>query len=158
MENTKYNMEEKQRTEQNYPLNAFRLCIDEYGDDIQGRIYSRMSEVPLVFNNFSEMLLKADTLFDEKGYPQAFQEKRSFQKPDVQQGRYAVPKPVLEAEKVLGQSGSFYTLDVLVQSRRRAGWQGRILCRDKSAMPEYRSEMELMTCILNELNENTQER
>ena len=43
----------------NYPMNGLRVCVDEYNNDLSGRIYSKMSKEKLPFRNMSEMLLKA---------------------------------------------------------------------------------------------------
>lgn len=142
---------EYEKKEQVFPMNAVRLCVDKYGADMQGRIYSRMSEEPLIFANCSEMLLKADALFDERGYPQTFQEKRSFQERESCPGKYAVPEPLLSSEELRSQKGIYYTLDIIVWSRRRAGWQGMILYEDGSRAARFQSELELLECISREL-------
>lgn len=140
------------KKEQIFPMNAVRLCVDRYGADMQGRIYSRMSEEPLVFTNCSEMLLRADALFDECGYPQTFQEKRSFLEGERSPGRYAVPQAVMGSEEIRSQKGQYYTLDIIVWSRRRAGWQGKLQHPDGTMLAEFQSELELLECIGRELN------
>lgn len=132
-------------------MNAIRICIDQYENDMQGRIYSRMKKEVLLFKNCSEMLLRSDRLFDECGYPQAFQEKRSFGKSEIRQGRYKAPEAVLDEDEILGQYGRCRTFDIVVQSRRRAGWQGRVLSQNGEYLFEYRSEMELLEGISGEL-------
>ncbi len=124
-------------------MNALRVCIDEENGDLKGRIYSKMSAKPLRFYNCTEMFLVADQLFDECGYPQTFQEKRSFQN-ERSAGHYARPKVRLEDKEVMKQSGICRTVDVLVRSRRRAGWQGVLSCGDAQPPMEFQSEMELL--------------
>ncbi|MDO4298362.1 MAG: hypothetical protein Q4C59_07805 [Lachnospiraceae bacterium] len=57
-----------------FPMNGIRICVDHCGEDLKGRIYSRMNKESIRFENCSDMLLKADKLFDARGYPQTFQE------------------------------------------------------------------------------------
>lgn len=126
-----------------YPMNAIRVCIDEENGDLKGRIYSKMSAKPLRFRNCTEMFLIADQLFDECGYPQTFQEKRSFQD-ETSTAHYARPKVRREDEEVMKQCGVCRTVDILVRSRRRAGWQGVLSCEDARPPMEFQSEMELL--------------
>lgn len=127
-----------------YPMGAIRVCIDSYGKggDIKGRIFSRMAKGALPFGNLGEMLLQADELFDRCGYPQSFQEKRDFggAKSKVS---YARPKPVLSDGEIRREAGECRTVDILVKSRRKTGWQG---CVMEEGMPvwEFQSEMGLL--------------
>lgn len=130
-----------------YPVNAIRICVDSYGEDLEGRIYSRMSQEPLWFDNCSGMLLKADALFDERGYPQAFQEKRCFGQKKDGAGKYAPMQILVGNEQVLSQRGVYDTIDVVIQSRRRSGWQGMLLEEDGSPAEKFQSELELLDCI-----------
>lgn len=125
-----------------YPVNAIRVCIDAYDEDISGRIYSKMCETPLAFRDCGEMILRADRLFDACGYPQSFQEKREFQKARAS-GRYARPQVRLADTEIRGQTGRVRTVDVLVRSRRRAGWQGSIL-KENGGAANFESELELL--------------
>ena len=135
-------------------MNAVRVCIDQYDADLQGRIYSRLSREPLFFGSCSKMLLETDRLFDEHGYPQNFQEKRSFALTEEKKySSFAAPQPLLESEDILRQSGACGTFDVIVWSRRRAGWQGMLRHPDGMAAGDFRSEMELLDMICRELEE-----
>lgn len=144
------------RCQQRYPLNMIRLCIDGCKEDLQGRIFSPMSLQPLIFTNCSEMFVKADQLFDEKGYPQAFQERRSFRETKAWKGRYAPPVEVLGEAEITMQDGKYLTLDIIVQSRMRTGWQGMVFGRDGTKISEYRSELELLNCIVGALQNSTE--
>lgn len=129
-----------------YPVNAIRICIDECNGDIKGRIYSKMCETPLTFMNCSEMFLRADKLFDDCGYPQSYQEKRDFQKLK-KKGHYSRPQIYLKDEEIRSYRGRCKTVDILVKSRRRAGWQGTVLKSEGGAVTEFQSEMELFRCL-----------
>lgn len=133
-----------------YPISAVRVCIDECGDGIKGRIYSKMRETPLVFRNCSELLLRTDEFFDECGYPQRFQEKRSFRRSEPT-GYYARPQIRLSDSEVLKQKGECRTMDILVRSRRRSGWQGMVMAGDGKPNREFQSEMELLDIIKEEI-------
>lgn len=137
----------KNKKDRYYPVNAIRVCIDEYDGDIRGRIYSKMCEAPLPFQNCSEMFLRADKFFDDCGYPQSYQVKRNFRESESRV-HYARPKILLGDKEIRSQTGKYRTVDILVRSRRQAGWQGKILENESEASAEFESEMELLRCLL----------
>ena len=51
-------MDEEKTIMRNFPMNAVRLCIDHYEDDIQGRLYNKMSPKEL-FNLCKERGIEA---------------------------------------------------------------------------------------------------
>ena len=63
---------------QDYPANGFRICVDTEEQDMAGRIYSLLAPEVINYSGWNELFLKMDAIFDRVGYPQAFQEKRSF--------------------------------------------------------------------------------
>ena len=140
-------MDEEKTIMRNFPMNAVRLCIDHYEDDIQGRLYNKMSPKELSFQNCSEMLLKTDALFDHHGYPQTFQEKRIFYKEKEKQGKHGVPKEAANNATIEEQRGRYCTLDMIILSRRCAGWQGILLYTDGTEAARFQSEMELLEHI-----------
>ena len=139
-------MEEIRKNNRGFPPNAIRLCIEQWGDAVQGRAYSRLSATPLKFENCFELLLRTDKLFDRCGYPQSFSDKKDFKGNKVT-GRYTPPQTLMEEGEILRQQGELYTLDIFVRSRRNAGWQGIVTYQDGSPPEEFFSEMELLECI-----------
>ena len=136
-------MEDKNK-ERIYPVNSLRVCVDgDAAEEFRGKFYSKMNPEPISFRDFGELIVLADKLFDKRGYPQTFQEKRSFRSTASGAGHYAAPEIFLGDEEILAQQGECWTFDILVQSRRRAGWQGVLLGAD-GIMREYQSEMELL--------------
>lgn len=136
-------------------VNTLRLCIDSYGSDIRGRFYSRMCQDAVSFDNCGELLLRADMLFDERGYPQPFQEKRSFTKERKRCSYCACPEEFYPEEEILKQKGEFCTMDVTVWSRRRAGWQGSLLYPDGTFLSGFQSEMEMLEKLCSEFSERS---
>ncbi len=135
---------EEMKKERTYPANSIRVCVDgDAADAFRGRFYSKMNPEAIHFRDFGELIVLADKLFDKRGYPQTFQEKRSFRGTAAGAGHYAAPEILLGDAEILAQRGERRTFDILVQSRRRAGWQGVLLGAD-GIMHEYRSEMELL--------------
>jgi hypothetical protein len=109
-----------------FPPNGLRVCIEK-GDGVhlEGRFYSPLSEKVFSFCDFQELLLKADSLFDQVGYPQSFQKKRSFQQEDNKYPAYnAHPTIYRQAGEILKMEGGEATFDILVVSRSKANWQG----------------------------------
>lgn len=128
-----------------YSVNMFRVCIDSYREDISGRVYSPMSVDEISFVGISQLLLKMDKLFDDVGYPQAFQNKRSFEEKTQAGNAYrGIPKAVRPVESILDKEGQCYTCDVVVESRRNTSWQGRICEADGTELGKFNGEVELL--------------
>ena len=138
-------MDDKTDIRQRFPVNSVRICIDDYENaDLEGRIYSRMQKEPLYFKSFGELLLKVDRLFDERGFPQAFQRRRTFGEPEMFGGYHGRPEPNLSDEVIQGQLGRLGTFELEVWTRCRSGWQGVLCSVNGSARFSFRSEMELL--------------
>lgn len=130
-----------------FPPNMIRLCIDGYDDEIKGRIYSKMCDEPMEFDNCCEMLMKADELFEQIGYPQSFCDSRNFIT-GTAKGHYELPgQPLINDEVLQKQEGQLCTLDVLIRSRRQASWQGIIKNEHDSPTHEFSCGMELLRYI-----------
>lgn len=126
-----------------FPPNVLRCCIDQWNPDIEGRVYSKLSRQELVFHSFVDFLLCTDDLFDQCGYPQSFVEKRGFFE-KKKRGGYLAPKIVTDDNFISRQRGKESTVDIMVRSRRKAGWQGYLLSQDRDEVMEFHSEIELM--------------
>ena len=137
-----------------FPINMIRLCIDEYGNDLSGRVYSKLMLVPLLFTGCSGLLLRMDDVFEQVGYPQAFQVRRTFFKPARLKGSIRVPEQLLDDEELGRQSGDCRTFDIIVQSRNQSGWQGILMDPERTSAKKFKSEMELLRCIWQELGES----
>lgn len=89
-----------------------------------------------------------DALFDQTGYPQSFQEKRSFKKVSAPNAAYrGVPATDVMYQDMQQYCGEIATLDVLVESRRNAGWQGRVFSTEGQCLGEYDGEWGLIDII-----------
>ena len=120
-----------------------RVCVDQFTEDVKGRVYTKLSEEPVTFENCCELLLKTDALFDRCGYPQTFQEKRDFNGKKIS-NYYTPPKSYLTDEELGAQKGTFGTLDVFVRSRRNTSWQGIIKPESGGTVIEFSSDIELL--------------
>ena len=134
-----------------FPMNMIRLCIDGYGNDLSGRVYSKLMLVPLLFSGCNGLLLRMDDVFEQVGYPQAFQVKRTFFKPAKLKGRICIPEQLMDDKEMERQSGNCGTFDVIVQSRRQSGWQGLLMNPERTSVRKFKSEMELLHCICQDL-------
>ena len=132
-----------------FPPNAFRVCVDDIKDDIAGRIYSPLEAEAILFVSIGELLVKMDELFDLCGYPQAFQDKRSFDSAKTQGNLYkGKPKTEQTEQVILGQSGQRGTFDVLVKSRQNTSWQGALYNEEGILLKEFNGEMELLAGMI----------
>ena len=136
-----------------FPANAFRICIDNIELDISGRIYSPLSSEPIPFVSMSEIFVKMDELFDKCGYPQAFQDKRSFDEgKEIKNGYRGLPRIWRETENILTQCGRKRTFDVIVKSRQNTSWQGNLYDGDGNCAADFNGEVELLSSMI-KLNE-----
>ena len=134
-----------------FPMNMIRLCIDGYREDMSGRAYNKMQPAPLAFWGYGSLLLGMDDLFERVGYPQAFQSRRTFSKPEKPSGSIHFPERLMDDEEIGGQSGECRTFDIIVQSRRQRGWQGILMDPGRTFIKRFQSEMELLECIREDL-------
>ena len=128
-----------------YPPNGFRVCVDSREEDIGGLVYSPLAEQPVFYTGFNELMLKMDRIFDKNGYPQAFQEKRSFLEHQKNTASYhGVPKVSAETVQIYEKEGKRFTVDVIVESRRNTSWQGYVCHRDGTKLGNFKSDIELL--------------
>lgn len=136
------------RTDKNYPMNWIRVCIDEIGEDIRGRIFMPLSEKGIFFSGIRELLLKVDAVFDEAGYPQAFQEKRSFKENRRQKPYQGIPASKTEQSLIAEQCGQKGTYDIIVTSRKNTSWQGVLHNEEEKKTVPFNGEMELLSLLI----------
>ena len=74
-------------------------------------------------------------------------EARSFQKKAETTSHYKAPKSVVSDEEILEKKGKYFTVDVIVQSRRKAGWQGIVCQPDGRMIDRFESELELLKLL-----------
>lgn len=151
-------MEKAENESRSYPMNGIRLCIDREGERIAGRMYSKMSETPIPFESSSNMLLAADDFFNKQGYPQCFLEPRSFLNNKETYSSFRYPKAVMSDTEIMEQEGKCDTLDVFVQSRRKAGWQGIVFKPVGQFVGEFNSELELLMILEKEMKKQEPEK
>ena len=125
------------------PVSTIKVCTDESGDaGRSGRAYCRLFEECIYFRDQAELLLKADRLFDKAGFPQAFQQSRSFGRARSPETIY-IPRIYFDETYLHQQEGKVSTEYVIVQSRMRSGWQGIYIDR-KGETADFISEIELL--------------
>lgn len=133
---------------------TLRICVDKVrGLEIEGRIYCRMIKEPLYFSDCTEILLKADRLFDEMKFPQSFQEKRSFNESVNTNYTGARVQPVLmiSSEEMERKKGIERTLDIVVKSRKHTSWQGFVRNEKGEICGSFEGEVELLKYLVDEL-------
>ena len=136
-------------SEKYYPLNAFRICADKIDGDVSGRVFSPLQEESVSFLGMGELLVKMDELFDRVGYPQAFQDKRSFDGIKEHTNLYrGIPEGEMSPALILEQTGEQKTFDVLVISRKNTSWQGELYNEDNAFLKSFNGEIELLESIV----------
>lgn len=122
---------------QDYPANGFRICVDTEEQDMAGRIYSLLVPEVITYSGWNELFLKMDAVFDQVGYPQAFQEKRSFTGGTKAASYQGSPKLLQPYEAVTHERGLLWTVDVVVISRRDTSWQGIVYDLDRQELGQF---------------------
>lgn len=123
-----------------------RVCIDHIDEyEISGRVYCKMKKEPILFHDFNEFLLKVDALFDEKGFPQSFQEKKEFGRKEMNEDLYYCYRPemFLTDQEMKEFQGEERTLDVIIQSRCHTSWQGFVI-EDEKIIGSFDGEIGLL--------------
>lgn len=124
---------------------TLRICIDKRMDaEIAGRIYCKMSTEPIYFSSIADMFLKVDKFFDQKGYPQSFVQKRAFDDGDALSTFGGTPEVFYTDAQMIEFKGERCTLEVMVNSRQHATWQGSIRMEDGAFIADYEGEIELI--------------
>lgn len=134
------------RKRSDLPVSTLYICTDERnGENRAGRAYCRLFPSAIKFRDLGELLVKADLMFDKAGYPQAYQESRSFASDEIRSVVYN-PELHFSDEELREKQGRISTEYIIVSSRRRSGWQG-IYIDSQGNDSEFISEIELLQQI-----------
>lgn len=135
---------------------VLRFCVDRAEKNtISGRLFSRRLTQPIEFSNLSTLVLKLEDVFDQQGFPQAFQRARVFLR-EERRVEYAAPElsQGMDAAYVSAQRGAAATFEVQVLTRRNSSWQGRVDWLDGQGRQEFSSCLELIRLVYSRLFEN----
>ena len=126
-----------------------RVCLDELAyEKLSGRLYNMTLSKPILFHDLGKMMIDVDTLFDEIGSPQSFQERRTFGSTPKKHTYQFHPEARMTPDAFYAQTGAVLTFDFVVESRQYTGLQGRIYRMDGTAA-SFENETELLKLILN---------
>lgn len=137
------------------------VCVDgSQNSDINGRIYNKEEEDPMLFSSAAQMIRKMDALCDRLGYPRASVKFRTFKRsaPRARSGEDAVP--MKKGENILENRGQEATFVVHIKYRQNATWQGNVTWAETKKSSNFRSALELLKLIDSALGEeeNNEER
>lgn len=132
-----------------YPSTAIRVCVDEInGSQISGRAYCAQIANTFYFNDIVELVLEMENIFDERGYPDAFQIKRSLipKEPEIIpfDQKLARQKQMRQNCNIPQDMGKRATFLVYVMSRRNSSWQGRVEWIDDGGITQFSSALEFL--------------
>lgn len=135
-----------------YPSTAIRVCVDDInGTCISGRAYCAQLDDVFHFNDVGELILGMEDMFDERGYPDAFQIKRSFIKKSdnpVSPEERLLKQALMRAKCNISQSmGKRATFLVYVMSRRNSSWQGRVEWIDEGGITSFDSALQFVRLV-----------
>ena len=145
-------MEEK---EVHFPIPSVRICIDVLGEGKQqGRIYGIALEGERTFNDISDLVVKIDNCFNEIGQPQPSKVLRSFSEGESHQPYVGAPKIFHEREALLQKRGERYTLDLIMNTRQQAEWQGFLRDIEGKIIGQFCSSLECIRILEKYIDEN----
>ena len=131
-----------------YMPNSLRLCIDSRADgNMGGRLYSTLNKNEIEFCDIMNMFTQADKMFDEKGYPQSYQDKRSFQKTAAPSGFRMNPIMERKPVDIINQKGKIQTFDIAVVTRRNTTWQGTIYDFQGKSLGTYKDILQILSIL-----------
>ncbi|MBR3561156.1 MAG: hypothetical protein IKN81_06500 [Oscillospiraceae bacterium] len=128
-------MAEKRSGEQYRKL---RLCIDSYDNKIfMGRLcFPGLETESFAFHSLTELLLKAEDLFEESHFPQSYTARRSF-------APTALSEPDMHSD-AMAVKGRLATFVIRVLFRQHASWQGSVTWVEGNGEQSFRSVLELV--------------
>ena len=133
-----------------YTPSMLKVCINKWDDyTMQGNVYSILLEDPISYSSWAEFLLKIDAMFDQTGYPQSFQHKRSFkEETPTTTNLFTYVEPVIREDVPFQtETGEVCTMILEVHSREHASWQGALFTEDHIPVSSFDSELEVIKLI-----------
>ncbi len=113
------------------------VCVDSYNEKVmKGRIYNPYFEGNIRFNGLMSFILAMEELLDEMKYPQAYEQRRSFEPPDIHMTD--------KGHELTDVRGERETFGVKIFFRQNASWQGTILWKERGREQSFRSVLELV--------------
>ena len=123
--------------------NLLRICADTaVNGELSGCVYTLCSSEPLPFRDTWDMLRRCDAYFDEIDYPQRALARRHFAGCRVAPSKAHSLTQQRTVQELMQHRGKALSFCLAVDTRRAAGWQGRLLLADGREVP-FCSELEL---------------
>lgn len=126
------------------------VCVNRVEDgDPSGEIYSLYRNGTVLFHGVVELISRMDRLYDRIGFPQAFQQFRSFytQEPApavIDKLEVIAPMEQMEQDVFELKTGDKATFVIQVQFRQNSSWQGVITWTEQKKTRRFRSAMEMI--------------
>ena len=125
------------------------VCIDSYTDKVlKGRMMNPYMEGEIHFASVMDFLLTTETMLENMGFPQAYEEKRVFEKAEA--GYRIMQKAPVKSR------GEVATFELKVFFRQNASWQGTICWLEKNQEESFRSALELLILLNSALESGKQ--
>ena len=133
-----------------------RICIDANHEGIlSGRVYNSTYQKEILFEDLGNMIVDMDKLFDYNGFPQSFQNRRSFQNNQKPQIYHYKPDNVVNQGWFFSQKGKLSTFTAIVLTRQHSSWQGELYNDQDELLIRYNDVMDLLAKIEKEINKNS---
>ena len=131
--------------------NGVVLCINDVRDgEPWGELYHSYSLEPTPFENFEQMTLLMERLYDKLHFPYPATNERSFideNKPQPRHTQIEERNRIMSDENLLSKHGDIGTFIVRVQHRQNSSWQGRLTWMEQDKTISFRSVWEMIKLI-----------
>lgn len=133
--------------------NMLWLCIDHFHEEtLSGRIYTTVHKDPIKFNDFSQLILFADQLFDDIAYPQSFEKKRTFKAEEESMDFTSKRKYyVIQSSEIISHRGKLQTFILSVEMRKHANWQGKLYTKNFEVINSFCDIIDLMHVLMQKI-------
>ena len=139
--------------EVHFPIPSVRICLDELAEGKQkGRIYGIALEQERIFSDISDLVVEIDSCFNEIGQPQPSKILRSFGERESHQPYVGTPKIFYSSKDISQKRGQKCTLDLIMNSRQQAEWQGFLRDVAGNKIEEFRSSLECIRILEKYIN------
>jgi len=141
--------------EVHFPISGVRICIDKLEEGRQqGRIYGIALEGERKFKDISDLVIKIDNCFNEIGRPQPSKILRSFGERESHQPYVGTPKVFHSTAELLQKTGQKCTLDLIMNSRQQAEWQGYLRDVEGNIIGPFCSSLECLRILEKYISKN----
>ena len=130
-----------------YKNAAIRICVDVLQEGrIEGSIHTPYCVEKIQFRDVMTLFMELDHIADERSFPNAMFERRSFFRKRKNEKQEFVDE-VRKLSNIDAEYGKVETIQIFLTSRRFASVQGRMFFMGTNKLKNFTSELEMIKLI-----------